>query len=87
MRRKPLLCIAAAARVSITHTIGTPATHGVVVFFDFGYSREGGQFDTQGWLAFLVAGRSEGYAPHGPRFSLFRAHTSRLDQDKGRGSR
>ena len=46
---------ATAAQLSVTGTIGTPATHGLVVFFDFAYSCRAGQFDTDGKI-FLEGG-------------------------------
>ena len=48
---------ATAAQVSVTRTIGTPSTHGLVVFFDFAYSCRAGQFDIDGKI--FLEGRSE----------------------------
>jgi hypothetical protein len=39
---------ATTARLSVTGTIGTPPTHGLVVLFNFDYSCRAGQFDTDG---------------------------------------
>lgn len=49
---------AAAAKLSVTHAIGTPATYGLVVFLNFAYSCQAGQFDTDGKI--FLEGRSEG---------------------------
>ena len=47
-----------AAQLSVTGTIGTLPTHGLVVLFDFVYSCRAGQFDTDGKI--FLEGRSEG---------------------------
>ena len=39
---------ATTARLSVAGTIGTPPTHGLVVLFNFAYSCEARQFDTDG---------------------------------------
>jgi len=48
---------AAAAKLSVTRTIGALPTHGVVVFLDFAYSCATRQFDTDGKI--FLEGRSE----------------------------
>jgi len=48
MRSKLALRITAGARLSVTHTIGTPPAHRAVVFLDFACSGDCRQFDTQG---------------------------------------
>jgi len=48
MRLKRSLRVTAGARLSITRTNGTPPAHRAVVFLNFAYSGECGQFDTQG---------------------------------------
>lgn len=59
----------AAAKLSVTRPIGTPSTHGPVVFFDFAYSRGSGEFDTDGKI--FLDGRSGGLRTKGlaPPFS------------------
>ena len=44
-----------AAQLSVTGTIGTLPTHGLVVLFDFVYSCRAGRFDTDG-ESFLKGG-------------------------------
>ena len=55
--RKRSGLFAAAAKLSITRTISTLSTYGVVVFLDFAYSCRAGQFDTDGKI--FLEGRSE----------------------------
>ena len=74
---------ATAAKVSITHTIGTLPTYGLVVFFDFVYSCGTGQFDTDGKI--FLEGRSKDWLSTA-LLLLFHARFRR-NQDKGRGSR
>ncbi len=50
--------LATAAKLSVTRTLGTLSTYGLVVFLDFAYSCRAGQFDTDGKI--FLEGRSEG---------------------------
>ena len=49
---------ATAAQLSVTGTIGTLPAHGLVVLFDFDYSCQAGQFDTDGEI-FLNGGSED----------------------------
>ena len=49
---------ATPAQLSVTGTIGTPPTHGLVVLFDFDYSCRAGRFDTDGEI-FLNGGSED----------------------------
>jgi hypothetical protein len=53
MGRETAALSATAAQFPVTGTIGTPPTHGLVVFFDFVYSCGTRQFDIDGEI-FLV---------------------------------
>jgi hypothetical protein len=59
---------ATAAQLSVTGTIGTLPTHGLVVLFDFDYSCRAGQFDTDGEI-FLKGGAR--ICRQRPRSSIF----------------
>jgi hypothetical protein len=48
MGRETASLSATPAKLSITGTIGTPPTHGLVVLFDFAYSCMAQQFDIDG---------------------------------------
>jgi hypothetical protein len=48
---------ATAAKLSVTRTLGTSSTYGLIVFLDFAYSCRAGQFDTDGKI--FLEGRSE----------------------------
>ena len=60
-----------AAQLSVTGTIGTLPTHGLVVLFDFVYSCRAGQFDTDG-ESFLKGGAR--VCRQRPRSSILYAH-------------
>ena len=73
---------ATAAKLSVTRTIGTLATHGLVVFLDFAYSCRAGQFDTDGTI--FLEGRSEDPLSTA-LLLLFHARTVPRNKEKGGG--
>ena len=73
---------ATAAKLSVTGTIGTLPTYGLVVFLDFAYSCRAGQFDTDGKI--FLKGRSEGLSSTA-LLLLFHARTVPRNVEKGAG--
>jgi hypothetical protein len=73
---------ATAAKLSVTRTVCTLATYGLVVFLDFAYSCRAGQFDIDGKI--FLEGRSEDPLSTA-LLLLFHARTVPRNVEKGAG--
>jgi hypothetical protein len=80
--RKRSRLFATTAKLSVTRTVGTLATYGLVVFLDFAYSRRAGQFDIDGKI--FLEGRSEDQLSTA-LLLLFHSRTVPQNENKGGG--
>ena len=82
MGRETAALSATAAQSSVTGSIGTLPTHGLVVLFDFAYSCGAGQFDIDGKI--LLEGGARVRCPTA-LLLLFHARTVPQNVEKGGG--